>query len=103
MYAIVEIGGRQEKVEKGSEFEVNRLNKKPGTVAKLQHVVFAKKGNAYVVGTPYIKGGSVECEVVSHTRGDKVVAFKFKRRKSYHRKIGHRQDLTVLKVKEIHL
>lgn len=103
MYAILDIAGRQEKVEKGSEFVVNRLAKEEGNIAKFTHILFAKKGNQYHIGTPYVKGSSVECEVVSHTRGEKVIAFKYKKRKSSKTKIGHRQDLTVLKVKEIHI
>jgi len=55
------------------------------------------------VGTPYIKEAYVTCEILSHPRAKKVVAFKYKRRKGYKRKVGHRQDLTKLKVKEIHV
>jgi len=103
MYAIVDIGGRQEKVEKGSTLVINRIDKKEGSTAKLNYVLFAKKDKSYLIGTPHIKGASVECDVVSHTRGKKITVFKYKRRKSYRRKIGHRQDQTVLKVKEINL
>ena len=103
MYAIIEIGGKQEKVEKGAEFAVNRLEKKEGSSSKLSHVLFAKKGSTYRIGKPYIKDAHVDCEVVSHIRGKKVTAFKYKKRKSYHRRVGHRQDLTVLRVKEIHI
>ncbi len=103
MYAIVEIGGRQEKVEKDASIVVNRLAEKEAHAVKIPHVLFAKKGNTYHIGNPYIKGAHVDCEVIAHTRGRKVIAFKYKRRKSYHRKVGHRQDLTVLKVKEIHV
>ena len=103
MYAIIEIGGRQEKVEKGAELKINLLAKKEGNSLKLSQVLFAKKGNTYHIGKPYIQGAHVDCEVVRHTRAKKVIAFKYKRRKSYHRKIGHRQDLTVLKIKEIHI
>jgi large subunit ribosomal protein L21 len=103
MYAIVEIGGRQVKVEKGVSIAVNRLAKKESSDFKSSHILFARKGNAYHIGNPYIKGAHVDFEVMAHTRGKKVIAFKYKRRKSYHRKVGHRQDLTVLKVKEIHV
>jgi len=103
MYAILEIGGRQEKVEKGSVFETNRRADKEGDHIKFTKVLFVKKSKEYFVGKPHIKGASVECDVVEHTRAKKVIAFKYKRRKSYRRKIGHRQDLTVLKVKNIHV
>ncbi|NQT21947.1 MAG: 50S ribosomal protein L21 [Candidatus Omnitrophica bacterium] len=103
MYAIIDIGGRQEKIEKGSVFKTNRLSIKEGANTKLSNVLLAMKNKEYFIGKPYIKGASVECEVVSHDRAKKVTVFKFKRRKSYRRKIGHRQDLTVLKVKNIHV
>ncbi len=101
MYAILDIAGRQEKVEKGTVFSVNRLDKKEGSTAKIADVLFGVKEKHCHVGTPYIKGASVECEVVKHSRAPKVIAFKYKRRKGYHRTVGHRQDLTVLKVKDI--
>ncbi|MFH1791535.1 MAG: 50S ribosomal protein L21 [Candidatus Omnitrophota bacterium] len=103
MYAILDIAGRQERVEKGSTFTVNRLARKEGSSAKFNEVIFAKKGAKCHVGKPYVKGASVECEVVSLNRAKKVIAFKYKRRKSYRRKIGHRQDLTTLKVTEMHI
>jgi len=101
MYAIIDIGGKQQKVEKGSEFTVDRMSYKVGHNAKLPHIVFAKKGNSYVAGQPFIKGAHIECEVLRHERGKKVFAFQYRRRKSSKRKVGHRQDLTVLRVKEI--
>jgi len=101
MYAIFEVSGKQEKVEKGSQFLVNRIDKKEGSTTKLGNILFAKDGNSYKVGKPHLKDASVECEVVSHVRSKKVVAFKYRRRKSYHRKVGHRQDQTLLKVKSI--
>ncbi|MDD4202030.1 MAG: 50S ribosomal protein L21 [Candidatus Omnitrophica bacterium] len=101
MYAILEIGGKQEKVEKGVEIIVNRLENEEGSSLTVKEVLFAKKGAKYHIGTPYVKGASVECDIISHIRGDKVFAFKFKRRKSYKRKVGHRQELTKLMVKDI--
>jgi len=103
MYAIVEIGGRQEKVEKDSVFKTNRLVNKEGSHTKLTKVLFVKKNKEYFIGNPYVKGASVECDILEHIRAKKVIAFKYKRRKSYRKKIGHRQDLTVLKVKNIHI
>ena len=103
MYAIVEEGSRQYKLEKGAEFLVNRISGKEESIVKLKNVLFAKEKSSYRVGDPYIKNAYVACEVLSHPRGKKVVAFKYKRRKSSKKKIGHRQDLTRLKVKEIKL
>ena len=101
MYAIIELGGRQYKVEKEGTFLANRTAGKPLSTVKFKHVLFAKERNSYHVGTPYIKDACVSCEILSHPRAKKVIAFKFKRRKSEKIKTGHRQDLTLFKVKEI--
>ena len=101
MYAIIELGGRQYKVEKEGTFLANRTAGKPSSTVKFKHVLFAKERNSYHVGTPYIKDACVSCEILSHPRAKKVIAFKFKRRKSEKIKTGHRQDLTLFKVKEI--
>ena len=103
MYVIVETGGRQYKLEKNQEFLTNRVEGKESSVVKLKNILFAKEKQSFHIGTPYVKGAYVTCEVLSHPRAKKVVAFKYKRRKSSKRKVGHRQDLTKLKVKEIHL
>ena len=101
MYAIIELGGRQYKVEKEGTFLANRTAGKLSSTVKFKHVLFAKERNSYHVGTPYIKDACVSCEIVSHPRAKKVIAFKYKRRKSEKIKTGHRQDLTLFKVKEI--
>jgi len=101
MYAVIETGGRQYRIEKDKEFLVNRLEGKPSGIVKFKNVLFAKERNSFHIGTPYIKNAYVACEIISHSRGKKVTAFKYKRRKSQRTKKGHRQDLTKLKVKEI--
>ena len=101
MYIILEAGGKQYKLEKNDEFLVNRIAGKEASVVKFKHILFAKEKNAYRAGNPYIKDAYATCEILSHPRAKKVVAFKYKRRKGYKRKVGHRQDLTRLKVKEI--
>jgi large subunit ribosomal protein L21 len=103
MYAIINLGGRQYKLEKDREFLTNRLSGKESSVVKFKDVLFAKEKNTYHVGTPFIKNAFVSCEILSHPRAKKVIAFKYKRRKSSKRVVGHRQDLTRLKVKEISL
>ena len=103
MYVIFETGGRQYKAQKGEEFYTNRLSGKPSSTVKFKNVLFAKEKNSYKAGTPHIKDAYVTCEILSHSRARKVTAFKYKRRKSQQRKKGHRQDLTRLKVKEIHI
>ena len=101
MYVILEAGGKQYKLEKNEEFLVNRIAGKKAGIVKFKHILFAKEKNTCHAGKPYIKDAYVTCEILSHPRGKKVFAFKYKRRKSQKRKVGHRQDLTRLKVKEI--
>jgi large subunit ribosomal protein L21 len=101
MYAVIEAGGKQYKVAKDDIILVETIAAKAGSSVKLSHVLLAKDGDSVHVGNPRLKGASVTCEVLGHVRQDKVVAFKYKRRKSEKKKIGHRQNLTKLRVKEI--
>ena len=103
MYAIVETGGKQYKVEKNQVIEVEKLEAKAGGEIKLNKVLLAKDGNSVHVGFPYLKGCHVTCEVLGAKRLAKVTAFKYKRRKSEKKKIGHRQEATILKVKDIEI
>ena len=103
MYAVVETGGKQYKVAKNDIFLVEKLNAKDGGEVKLSHVLLAKDGNTVHVGNPHVKGAHVVCEVLGVIRQAKVVSFKYKKRKSEKKKIGHRQYSTKLKVKEIEI
>ncbi|OGW74998.1 MAG: 50S ribosomal protein L21 [Omnitrophica bacterium RBG_13_46_9] len=103
MYVILETGGKQYKLEKNDEFLVNRIPSKLSSMVKLKNILLAKEKTSCQIGAPYIKDAFITCEVLLHTRGKKVIAFKYKRRKSQKRKVGHRQDLTKLRVKEIHI
>ncbi len=101
MYAVIETGGKQYRVAKNDIILVERMKAKAGQEVKLNKILLVKDGTGVHVGDPYLKGSHVMCEVLGHTRTDKVVAFKYKRRKSEKKKIGHRQDVTRLKVKDI--
>jgi large subunit ribosomal protein L21 len=103
MYAVIESGGKQYKVEKNTVFTVERLNTKDGAELKIAKVLLAKDGAAVRIGSPYLKGAHVVCEVLRQVREPKVIAFKYKRRKSEKKKIGHRRCVTELKVKEIEI
>ncbi len=103
MYAVVETGGKQYKVAKNDVILVERLKTKAGGTVKLSNVLLAKEGNSVHIGNPYVKGAHVVCESLGEVRGDKVIAFKYKKRKSEKKKIGHRQAATKLKVKEIEM
>ena len=103
MFVVIEAGGKQYKVIKNDLFSVEKMDVKAGQEVKLDEVLLAKDGNSILVGSPYLKGSHVVCDVVRHEREAKVTAFKYKKRKSEKKKIGHRRDVTVLKVKTIEL
>ena len=101
MYAVIETGSKQYKVAKDDIILIEKLDVKAGSPVKLDKVLLAKEGNSIHVGTPYLKGAHVTCEFLGFVRGDKLIAFKYKKRKSEKKKIGHRQNLLKLKVKSI--
>lgn len=103
MYAVVEAGGKQYKIAKNDIILVDRFDAKAGHEVKLGKVLMAKDGNSVHIGTPYLKGAQVICDVIGQVRGEKVIAFKYKKRKSEKKKIGHRSELTKIKVKEIEI
>ena len=100
-YAIIATGGKQYRVGPGSFLDVERLEGKPGDRLELGSVLAVRKESALQVGTPLVKGATISAQIIGQPRGPKVVSFKFKRRKGYHRKVGHRQALTRLKILEI--
>jgi large subunit ribosomal protein L21 len=101
MYAVLETGSKQYRVTAGDTVEVERLEVEAGQPVTLDRVLLVNNDGKLSVGTPTVTNAKVVADVVAHKRGDKVVAFKMKRRKGYHKTIGHRQELTVLKIKEI--
>ena len=103
MYAVLATGGKQYRVAPGDTVEIEKLNAEAGQPVVFDQVLLVNNEGQVVVGTPTVAGARVVADVVEQTRGDKVVAFKLKRRKGYRKKIGHRQSLTVVKVKEINL
>ena len=100
MYAVVRTGGKQYKVTKDAVLKVESLSGDVGSKLTLDEVLLVG-GDATKVGAPLVKGASVQCEIVEHGQGDKVIAFKKRRRKSSRRLTGHRQQLTALRVVEI--
>lgn len=101
MYAVVQTGAKQYRVSQGDTLEVELLPSEKGQEVTFDNVLLISDGDKVRIGNPTLKGARVTAEVVNHKRGPKLIAFKMKRRKGYHRKIGHRQELTVVKVKEI--
>jgi large subunit ribosomal protein L21 len=96
MYAVVRTGGKQYRVTKDAVFKVESLAGDVGS--KLDLEVLMLGGDSPKFGGPLVKGASVQCEIMDHGQGEKVVAFKKKRRKNTHRKRGHRQHFTTVKV-----
>ena len=97
-YAVIETGGKQYRVQAGESLEVERLAVEKGAQTDLASVLAHSDGAALTVGTPMIAGAKVTAEVVEHKRGIKVIAFKKRKRKGSKRKVGHRQELTILKI-----
>lgn len=103
MYAVVESGSKKYRVSAGDTLVVNRIEAEAGKEYTLDRVLLVSGDGKVNVGAPLIKNATVTADVVEHKRGPKVIAFKMKRRKGYHRTVGHRQEQTVLKIKEIKL
>jgi len=101
MYAVIETGSKQYRVAPGDTLEVELLGVEEGKEVTLDRVLFAANEGKFSIGAPTIDKATVLADVVKHTRGPKLIAFKMKRRKGFHKTVGHRQELTVLKIKEI--
>jgi large subunit ribosomal protein L21 len=101
MYAVLETGSKQYRVAAGDTLEIERLATEAGQSITFDRVLLVNNDGEVSVGAPTVSGATVVADVVGHKRGVKVTTFKMKRRKGYHKTIGHRQELTVVKVKEI--
>lgn len=100
MYALVEVKGKQYRAEKDTVIKVDRCDTKEGETLELDSVLMIG-GDKVKVGNPYVKGAKVTAEVTSHGRDKKIHVYKYKKRKDYSRQYGHRQDFTLLTVKDI--
>ncbi|MCR5348316.1 MAG: 50S ribosomal protein L21 [Bacilli bacterium] len=100
MYAIIETGGKQVKVEEGSKIYVEKLDAEVGSELKIEKVLFIG-GESTKVGAPYVKGASVDCKVEKQGLGKKIRVFKYKAKANERKTIGHRQPYTCLVVKAI--
>ncbi len=100
-YAIFETGSKQYRVKEGDEIDVELLDGVEEGLVEFKDVLFVRDGADVKVGAPRVEGAVVRADVVSPVRGPKVIAYKYKKRKSYHRKVGHRQDYIRVKIKEV--
>ncbi len=101
MYAVLETGSKQYRVAAGDTLVIERLSVEAGQSVTFDRVLLVNNEGKVSVGSPTVSGATVVVDVVEHKRGEKKLTFKMKRRKGYHKSIGHRQELTVVKVKEI--
>ncbi len=103
MYAIIKSGGKQQKVSEGDIIDVELLGKEPGSLVEFNEVLMVRKNEEEtLVGKPQVQC-SVKGELLETVKGPKVIAFKYKRRKNYHRKVGHRQQYSRVKITSIQL
>ena len=100
-YAVIKTGGKQYKVQPNDIVDVERLEGEPGKKIVFGEVLAIGDTGKIEVGSPFIKDSSVEAEIVDQHRGEKLTVFKMKRRKSYRRKKGHRQEITKVKINSI--
>ena len=103
MYAVIEAGGKQHKVELGQVLEVDLINVESGADHAFENVMLYVDGDDVQIGQPYLENAKVVAEIVEEVKGKKVSILRFRRRKHSMRKIGHRQRYTQIKIKEINV
>ncbi|GHV85362.1 50S ribosomal protein L21 [Spirochaetia bacterium] len=104
MYALVEFKGRQYKAEKGALLKVDKIDAEPGSKLDIDSVLLLSRGENeadITVGTPYVAGARVSAVVESHAKDKKIIVFKYKPKKDYRRKQGHRQQYSIIKIEDI--
>ena len=101
MYAIIETGGKQYRVQEGDVITVEKLDVNAGDKVELDKVLVLSDDNGLKVGTPYVEGAKVIAEAVENGKGKKVIIFKYKAKKDYRKKQGHRQPYTMIEIKSL--
>ena len=100
MYAVIATGGKQYKVSEGDVIKVEKLGVEAGQTYTFDKVILVS-GDEVKVGAPAVEGATVEADVIGDTKGKKVIVYKYKRKTGYHKKNGHRQQLTAVKITKI--
>jgi large subunit ribosomal protein L21 len=98
MYAVIATGGKQYRVSEGETIQVEKLGADPGATVTFDEVLLVGNGADVKVGTPVLPGAKVTAQVVENGRGEKLLIYKYRRRKGYRRKTGHRQPFTAVKI-----
>lgn len=101
MYAVIKTGGKQYRVTKGAKLKVEKLEAETDSNIEFKDVLMVGEGDSVKIGQPLVKGATVVAKVLGQGRGDKINIIKFKRRKHYMRRMGHRQWLTELEITDI--
>jgi large subunit ribosomal protein L21 len=101
MYAVIETGGKQYRVEVGTELEIELLPESPGETVAFDRVLLIADGDTASIGTPVVANGSVAGEIVRRDRGEKLISFKYRPKARRRVKKGHRQELTVVRISDI--
>jgi large subunit ribosomal protein L21 len=101
MFAVVDLGGSQVKVEEGDQIRVNTISGEPGEKITLENVLMVGAEGDMKIGTPRVEGASVEASILDHGKAKKIRVFKMKRRKGYRRTNGHRQPYTDIQINKI--
>ena len=101
MYAVIKTGGKQHRVTEGDVISIEKINGDRGEAFVFDQVLMVEKEGDIRVGRPVVEGAKVVGEILAQTKGDKLIVYKTKKRKGYHKKNGHRQQLTSMKIREI--
>jgi large subunit ribosomal protein L21 len=101
MYAIIETGGKQYRVSEGDVLRVEKLPADVGEIVELDKVLALSKEDGLQVGKPWLESSKVTAKVLQHGKGDKIIVFKYKPKKNYRRKQGHRQPFTEIQIEKI--
>ena len=101
MYAIIDDSGQQFRVQEGDQIEVDLREAEPGSTITFDRVILIGGGETTQIGAPHVKGASVDAEVLQETKGEKIVIVKYKPRKKYRRRTGHRQKYLSVRITKI--
>ncbi|MNC14941.1 50S ribosomal protein L21 [compost metagenome] len=101
MYAVIETGGKQYKVQQGDVLYIEKVDAAEGDVVKFDRVLLLSKEDGLVVGSPLVAGASVSAKVEKHGKDKKIIVFKYKAKKNYRKKQGHRQPYTKITIESI--